>query len=206
MLDLLCILHSAWHGLCSAPLEKDGREHMKTAFPFWNYRIAPVFDVARQLLLVESQKGRIISETAEPMPADDLGEKAESLARLGVNTLVCGAISRTMQGLIESRGIALVPFVAGDLRVVIQAWIEGRIHDGAFTMPGCCSRSRQRGRWSARGPCQTGYSTGTCGFCVCPQCSHREPHVRGIPCSRKQCPVCGSPLVREVMGIGEKGI
>lgn len=205
-MDTLCPLHSAWHGLCSASLNKDGHEHMKTAFSSWNHRIAPVFDVARQLLLVESHEEGIISEAEATMPADDPGEKAECLARLGVNTLVCGAISRPMQGLIESRGIALIPFVAGDLREVIQAWMEGRIHEGAFTMPGCCSRSRQRGRWSGRGPCQTRYYTGICGFCVCPQCSHREPHVRGIPCSRKQCPVCGSPLVRGNIGIGEKRI
>jgi len=169
---------------------------MKTAFPFWNNRIAPVFDVARQLLLVESTAGRIIRETEEPMPADDMGAKGECMTRLGVNTLVCGAISRPMQGLISSCGITLIPFVAGDLREVIQAWIEGRIQDRKFAMPGCCSQERQRGGRSGRGPCETGDIAGTCGFCICPQCSHREPHERGTPCSRKQCPTCGSPLVR----------
>lgn len=173
----------------------DSNDRMKTAFPFWNNRIAPVFDVARQLLVVEVDAGRILSESEETMPADDLGAKVECLTRLGVHTLVCGAISRPMQGLVSSSGITLIPFVAGDLHEVIQAWIEGRIHDDSFAMPGCCSQVRQRDG-SGRRWCEIGDASGTCGFCVCPQCSHREPHVRGTPCSRKQCPTCGSPLVR----------
>lgn len=173
----------------------DSNDRMKTAFPFWNNRIAPVFDVARQLLVVEVDAGRILSESEETIPADDLGAKVECLARLGVHTLVCGAISRPMQGLVSSSGITLIPFVAGDLHEVIQAWIEGRIHDDSFAMPGCCSQVRQRDG-SGRRWCEIGDASGTCGFCVCPQCSHREPHIRGTPCSRKQCPTCGSPLVR----------
>jgi len=30
--------------------------------------------------------------------------------------------------------------------------------------------------------------------CVCPKCGYKEPHVRGIPCSQKECPKCGTPM------------
>jgi predicted Fe-Mo cluster-binding NifX family protein len=211
--------------------QRDGEDrllkHMKTAFSSWNNRIAPVFDVARQVFLVESDAGRIIHNAEEELPPDEVGAKARRLAGLGVNTLVCGAISRIMQGLVASYGITVIPFVAGDLQDVIQAWLEGRLDDELFTMPGCCPRgSRRRGyingfekedsgmRGRGRGGrgvglrsgqdrCGPGggsgsaiFSTGSGSLCVCPQCSHREPHERGMPCSQKQCPICGSALIR----------
>ncbi len=117
---------------------------MKTAFTSWNNRIAPVFDVARQVFLVEIDADQIIGEIEETIPSDDLVAKAQYLAGLGVNTLVCGAISRPMQ-CCNSYGIRVIPFVAGDLREVIQACLEGRIHDEIFAMPGCCPQARRRG-------------------------------------------------------------
>ncbi len=30
--------------------------------------------------------------------------------------------------------------------------------------------------------------------CKCPNCGYTEPHTRGIPCTKKVCPKCGTPL------------
>jgi predicted Fe-Mo cluster-binding NifX family protein len=185
-------------------------EFMKTAFSSWNNRIAPVFDVARQVFLVESEAGRIMREADEAMPSDDLGIKAQHLAGLGVNTLVCGAISRPLQCLVTSYGITVIPFVAGYLQEVVRAWLEGRINDDLFAMPGCCPQGRRRrgggaGMRLGNARCGTGDTPQEeSGFtCICPQCSYREPHERGVPCSGKKCPVCGSPLIK---GEGMRGI
>ena len=35
---------------------------MKTAFTYWDNRIAPVFDVARRIRIVASDAGRIVGE------------------------------------------------------------------------------------------------------------------------------------------------
>ncbi len=176
---------------------------MKTAFSSWNNRIAPVFDVARQVFIVESDQGRIVRESDEAMPGDDPAAKARCLENLGVNTLVCGAISRPLQDLVASCGITVIPFVAGELRTVIQASLDGSIHDDIFAMPGCCRQVRGRGGSGmgmrlGKGRCVMGDATGgESGFtCICPNCPHSEPHERGVPCSRKKCPVCGSALVR----------
>ena len=176
---------------------------MKTAFSSWKNRIAPVFDVTRQIFLVESVDGKIIFEEEKGLPGEDLGEKALHLAGMGVNTLVCGAISQFMQSIIASYGINVVPFIAGDLREVIQAWFDNRIKDDVFAMPGCCqegkrSRLGSTGVRAGRGRCVTGGApgAGSGGICICPQCFHQEPHVAGIPCSRKLCPVCGCTMAR----------
>jgi hypothetical protein len=35
------------------------------------------------------------------------------------------------------------------------------------------------------------------GNCVCPHCGYKETHVAGTPCMQKQCPQCGTRMVRE---------
>lgn len=111
---------------------------MKAAFAVWNNRIAPVFDVAREIRLIEAESGRIVRETDERLPADSGPEKGRRLIELGVDTLFCGAISRFMLSLIAAYDIRVVSFVAGDLCEVIRAWLSGDFKKEAFTMPGCC--------------------------------------------------------------------
>lgn len=120
---------------------------MKTAFAHWDNRIAPVFDTAQQIHLVEAEtgRGRIIAETEEILTEDLPVQKALRLVEWGVGTLVCGAISRPMHVLITAYGIQVVPFVAGGLREVIQAWLQDELNNNAFVMPGCCGRRRCRG-------------------------------------------------------------
>jgi predicted Fe-Mo cluster-binding NifX family protein len=117
---------------------------MKTAFAYWDKRIAPVFDTARHIHLVEVDAGRIVTETQEVL-ADDLPvQKALHLSQLGIETLVCGAISRPLQALVTAYGIQVIPFVAGELGEVIQAWLSGNLTGDLFAMPGCCGRGRRR--------------------------------------------------------------
>jgi len=116
---------------------------MKTAFAYWDKRIAPVFDIARHIHLVEAEAGQIVTERQEIL-ADDLPvQKALFLAQLGIGTLVCGAISRPLQALVTAYGIQVIPFVAGELGEVIQAWLSGNLTGDRFSMPGCCDRGRR---------------------------------------------------------------
>ncbi|MDD2581059.1 MAG: hypothetical protein PHR66_03590 [Desulfuromonadaceae bacterium] len=66
----------------------------RTAFSFWNDRIAPVFDVARNLWIVESTERGIIGQTERHFSSDDAQERALRLATLQVEQMICGAITR----------------------------------------------------------------------------------------------------------------
>jgi predicted Fe-Mo cluster-binding NifX family protein len=112
----------------------------KAAFAYWDNRIAPVFDSANQVYLVEVDSNRITAETLEVLPDDQLVQKALRLAELAVETLVCGAISRSLHEIVCAYGIQVVPFVAGELREVIQAWRSNNLYTDAFAMPGCRRR------------------------------------------------------------------
>ena len=113
---------------------------MIAAFTVLQNRIAPVFDTAKEVLLVESgtHGDRICS--AE-IPADGLfAAKALRLAELEVTALVCGAISRNLYETVAAYGIVIIPFVAGELSRVVETWQKGDFVQADFAMPGYFGR------------------------------------------------------------------
>ncbi len=117
----------------------------KVAFSCFEDRIAPVFDVAPGIMLVEVDGDRAVSESRVTLPGSAPVAKALRLVELGVTVLVCGAVSRPMLALVAGYGITVVPFVAGELKDVVAALCSGDLYRGGFAMPGCAGSSR---RWS----------------------------------------------------------
>jgi electron transport complex protein RnfB len=57
---------------------------------------------------------------------------------------------------------------------------------------------RGQGRGGGRGRGRGGGGAGAGGHCVCPQCGHKVPHVRGQPCNEQRCPECGATMTRDI--------
>ncbi len=172
----------------------------KTAFAVWMNRIAPVMDVAGTVCIVEADEVGNPERKLRALPGDHPSGMALLLKDMGVEALVCGAVSNGLLMLLESQGIEVVPFVAGDLETVIRAWFEDRLPDNALLMPGCGGSGRfGKGGGGPMGNGRKRLGRPACN-CVCPSCGHREPHVRGIPCVKMQCAACGAEMVREQEG------
>jgi len=125
---------------------------MTVAFAVWENRISPVFDTAGTLLLADVADGQVANRRYEPVAAVALVEKVSRLRQLGVGVLVCGAISRPLADMIAAEGVRLVPFVAGGVEEVVDAYARGLLPAPAFMMPGCGRRRRGRfGRGRGRG-------------------------------------------------------
>ncbi|HOC26279.1 MAG TPA: NifB/NifX family molybdenum-iron cluster-binding protein, partial [bacterium] len=111
---------------------------MIAAFATWNSRIAPVFDVTRKLHLVDREGVQISKESEVQLHAESPAQIALTLAELQVDVLVCGAISQPLRAMVMAYGIEVIPFVAGELDRVIDAWLQGRLlRSSGFAMPGC---------------------------------------------------------------------
>jgi len=109
----------------------------RIAISLWNKRIAPVFDVARHIWIVESSEGIIVTQSERRFATDDTHERAQRLTTLQVDQLICGAITRSSCDALSEHGIKVISFVAGGLEQVIQAWLSDSLKDGHLAMPGC---------------------------------------------------------------------
>ena len=124
---------------------------MKLALAVWNGRISPVFDTSRQLLVIDAEKGKIVSRRDQEIETDDPFQKAARLAEFGVENLVCGAVSRSLAQMIEDRGIEMIPFVAGEVEEIITAFLAGSLPSPDMAMPGCCGRRMRFRHGQGRG-------------------------------------------------------
>ncbi len=94
---------------------------MKTAIAVYNNRIAPVFDVARRVIILESDTAPGARPTTVRLSGDQPLQKVRQLSALGAESLVCGAISQALQAALTAGGIRVIPFIAGDVQEVIDA-------------------------------------------------------------------------------------
>ena len=120
---------------------------MRLAIPVYDGRVSPVLDVARRLLLVDADGTRELARRDAVLTGTSLLSRVSGVRELGVQVLICGAVSWPLEAALAAAGIHLVPRVCGPVDEVLAAFLAGRLSGAAYLMPGCCRRRRLR-----RGP------------------------------------------------------
>jgi len=116
--------------------------------------ISPVFDVARQLLLVDLEEGCELRRHEAFLQERDIALRAQRVADLGADVLICAAISVPQEVLLEGADVRVLSRISGPTEGVLQAFAQGQLDNGLFRMPGCGARRahcRRRGRPDGRG-------------------------------------------------------
>lgn len=132
---------------------------MNVAIPTLEARVSPVFDVAQMVVLVELDGDRELRRQTLPLHSQDVTRRVAELSQLGVQVLICGAISRPLEATLVAAGIRVIPQTCGPVEEVLRAYVAGQLNDRAYLMPGCCGGRRRR--WHGAGSCgQHGRSPG----------------------------------------------
>jgi len=122
---------------------------LRIGVTIWNGRVSPVFDVSRHLAIYETSNREIVRQEELTLPEDAIA-KVRSLTGQTVDIVICGAVSGWIGEAIESSGIKLFPFIAGQAGQVVEAFLRGEIRDPSWSMPGCCGRNLRQGRPGCR--------------------------------------------------------
>jgi len=124
---------------------------VKIALTVWNDRIAPVFDVAGTIRLIEYDGENIKEDKIVILPEGNrVMKRVERLSELQIDTLICGAISRPIHRIIADSGIKIHSFISGETDEIIKALLTGNLDEKSFTMPGC-GLGRRNGQNCRRG-------------------------------------------------------
>lgn len=119
---------------------------MKIALTVWEDRISPVFDVANKLLVVDIAQRLVQNSHLLEMEPGGLPRIVDTLNRMEIKVLICGAISQVPANIISTGGIKLIPFISGKTDHILAAYIKGKPIMPAFAMPGVKRRRRRRGQ------------------------------------------------------------
>jgi predicted Fe-Mo cluster-binding NifX family protein len=116
---------------------------VRVAIANFEGRVSPVFDVARRLELVDVEDGHETARQEVSLADCDPLSRVGRLAGLGVEVLICGAISRPLEAAMVSAGIQVIAQTCGPVDEVLAAFAAGRLTSEAFLMPGSCGRRRR---------------------------------------------------------------
>jgi predicted Fe-Mo cluster-binding NifX family protein len=126
---------------------------MKVAIPAWEDRVSSVLDFSQRVVVVELHDGGEISRTEVALSEPNALAKLARLRTLGVDVVICGAISRPIASAAEGCGIQLLPYVTGGVDEVLDAFRSGQLARPQFALPGWWPGARRglRGRCGRRG-------------------------------------------------------
>jgi predicted Fe-Mo cluster-binding NifX family protein len=116
-------------------------------------------DTARQLLVAEVVGNREVSRQVVEIPQALVSHRVGFISELGIDLLICGAISRQFEQMLTASGIKTSPWFRGDVADVIAAHFNGNLQNSTFYMPGCGRRKRE-GRGGRRRGGRGGFGRG----------------------------------------------
>jgi predicted Fe-Mo cluster-binding NifX family protein len=114
----------------------------------WEGKVSPVFDTASCLRVFQLEDQKEKSRSEIDLHEQDLSRKCVRIKGLGVDLLICGAITEKLLQMLIASGVRVIPWVSGAAEEVLEAYIKGRLYHPRFLMPGCewrTGKSREYG-------------------------------------------------------------
>lgn len=117
---------------------------MRVAVAVWGTEVSPVFDFAHRVIVVQCDETQERVRYQHALPDEPMSSRAERLRELGVNVLLCGAISNPLEEMVRGLGIVLIPWKCGPIEEVLTAYFSGTIEEPRFSLPGVPNGSTLR--------------------------------------------------------------
>jgi predicted Fe-Mo cluster-binding NifX family protein len=124
---------------------------MRVAVTVWEDTVSTVCDFSSRLLVFDVTGDEVKNRSFIPFETGIMPERVNQLEALGVEVLLCGAISRPLERMIRASGVKVIPCLRGSIEEVIGAYLDGGLSDARFILPGfgpgtICVRGRRRRR------------------------------------------------------------
>jgi predicted Fe-Mo cluster-binding NifX family protein len=109
---------------------------MKVAIAVWENHVSSVLDFSQRLVVVEFKGGGETGRAEIALLERNALAKLVKLRELGIDVLICGAVSRQLALASTTCGIRLLPYVTGKVEDVLNAYQAGQLGLPEFMLPG----------------------------------------------------------------------
>ena len=90
-----------------------------------------------RFLLVDVEGNREVLRREVPVEGTAQTGRVQFLQELGIEVVVCCAVTRRLQVELEACGIRVMAHTCGLIDDVVTAYLQDRLSDEVFRMPGC---------------------------------------------------------------------
>lgn len=124
---------------------------MKVAVTVWEDTVSTVCDFSSRLLVFDVTGDEVKNRFFMPFENGILPERVNQLEEIGIEVLLCGAISRSLERMIRASGVKVISCLRGSIEEIIRAYLDDGLSDARFILPGfgpgaSCVRGRKRRR------------------------------------------------------------
>jgi len=111
---------------------------MKVAVAVWEDCVSSVLDFAQRLVVADLRDGIETGRTEIGLPERDPFTRLAKLRGLGVDVLICGAVSQSLACAFTftACGIRLLPYITGRVDDVLKAYQAGQLDLPQYRLPG----------------------------------------------------------------------
>ena len=110
---------------------------MNIAISIWEGKVSPVFDTASRLLVLRLDERVEKSRFETCLDEHNVTRKCARVQGLGVQVLICGAISLHFRQVFGASGIQVIPWISGPAEEVLDVFKTGKLENSEYRMPGC---------------------------------------------------------------------
>jgi predicted Fe-Mo cluster-binding NifX family protein len=117
---------------------------MRIAIPIWGEKVSPVFDTASRLMIYQIDDPGEPVRFETPLYEKDFSNRCYRIQGLGIDILICGAISRAFSKMLSASGINVISWISGEAEEVFDAYMQGTLNGSKYLMPGCSGYKVER--------------------------------------------------------------
>ena len=121
------------------------------ALPVFQERVSPLMDVSDRYIIYETENGEIKQRVIITISTESGPQRIEKLKDIGVNTIICGAVSGHVAHKVGEKGMRLVSMIYGPIDEVIERYLNNTLTTFIPGPAGCTGRKKRR-----RGACAGG--------------------------------------------------
>lgn len=130
---------------------------MKIAVSEYKNNVATAFDFANEVIVFTCENKKVINRQSHKIDDQFIPLRGMKLKNLGIDTLICGAISNPSAFMLHHHSIEVISGITGNVETVLQEFLSGNINSPQYWLPGFAGKgcARMQSRRQRRG-CKKG--------------------------------------------------